>query len=62
MITIEIPIAISEKQKHELAAIHTICESEKIRVIPLGFDLQKFQEDIQEKRKAFRTQYNIDED
>lgn len=55
-------VAISEKQKHEIATIHHICEPEKIKVIPLGFDLQKFQENLQEKRKAFRTQYNIEDD
>lgn len=55
-------VAISEKQKLELSETYTICDSSKIKVIPLGFDLQKFQENIPKKRKAFRDRYNIDED
>lgn len=52
-------IAISEKQKHELGVIHKICSPEKITVVPLGFDLQKFQDNQIEKRKSFRSQYQI---
>jgi glycosyltransferase involved in cell wall biosynthesis len=52
-------IAISEIQKQELVEIHKICKSEKIHVIPLGFDLSKFQENVIEKRKSFRAKYNI---
>lgn len=55
-------IAISEKQKQELVEIHKICIAEKVHVIPLGFDLSKFQEDQEEKRKSFRTKYNLDDD
>lgn len=55
-------IAISEKQKFELAKIHNICSEEKIKVIPLGFDLLKFQQNSQEKRKSFRSTYNIEDD
>lgn len=55
-------IAISEKQKFELSNIHKICNEEKIKVIPLGFDLSKFQENSEEKRKSFRLAYNIDDD
>ncbi len=54
-------IAISEKQKQELVVIHRICNSEKTHVIPLGFDLHKFQENQADKRTVFRTKYNIDE-
>ena len=32
-----------------------------MHVIPLGFDLDKFQENISEKRKTFRDQYKITE-
>src|SRR6056297_2377105 len=35
-------IAISEKQKEELSIDHEICPAEKIEVIPLGFDLNRF--------------------
>lgn len=55
-------IAISEKQKQELVEIHKICNAEKVHVIPLGFDLSKFQENQLEKRKIFRSKYNLDED
>jgi glycosyltransferase involved in cell wall biosynthesis len=55
-------IAISEIQKKELVEIHKICNADKVKVIPLGFDLSKFQDKIDEKRKSFRTKYNIDDD
>jgi len=55
-------IAISEKQKYELGTIHRICPPEKIEIIPLGFDLSRFQENIEDKRRAFRKQYNIADD
>lgn len=55
-------IAISEKQKHELTAIHKICKAEKVKIIPLGFDLTKFQENQELKRKQFREKYNIADD
>ena len=55
-------IAISEKQKIELADIHKICSAEKISVIPLGFDLSRFNENIDDKRLSFRQRYNIMDD
>lgn len=55
-------IAISEKQKEELTSIHHICNENKVEVIPLGFDLSKFQVNQAEKRKAFRTRYDIQDD
>jgi glycosyltransferase involved in cell wall biosynthesis len=55
-------IAISEKQKQELTEIHGICSPGKVEVIPLGFDLQRFQDNMAEKRKSFRSTYNIDDD
>jgi glycosyltransferase involved in cell wall biosynthesis len=55
-------IAISEIQKQELVAEHRICEADKVRVVPLGFDLSKFQENNTEKRKSFRQRYNLDDD
>src|SRR6185295_2272303 len=54
-------IAISEKQMYELSEIHRICSPGKIKVIPLGFDLDKFQEDIEMKRKSFRSKYFVDD-
>lgn len=55
-------IAISEIQKHELVEIHRICKAEKVHVIPLGFDLSKFQEAVQEKRRSFREKYDLNEE
>jgi glycosyltransferase involved in cell wall biosynthesis len=55
-------IAISEKQKHELCVEHKIAPAEKIRVVPLGFDLTKFSANQSEKRKTFRDKYQIEED
>lgn len=54
-------IAISEIQKKELSKIHRICPEEKIEVIPLGFDLEKFNVDKNSKRKKFRGKWNIKE-
>jgi glycosyltransferase involved in cell wall biosynthesis len=55
-------VAISEIQKKELSEIHHICSAEKIHVIPLGFDLQKFQDNIFEKRKITRETYQLQEE
>jgi len=55
-------VAISEIQKKELSEIHHICPTEKIHVIPLGFDLQKFQDNIFEKRKITRDTYQLQEE
>ncbi len=55
-------IAISDIQKNELGSIYKICPEEKIKVIPLGLDLDKFQENKAAKRKAFRAQYFIEDD
>ncbi|MCS6980606.1 MAG: glycosyltransferase family 4 protein [Flavobacteriales bacterium] len=35
-------IAVSPRQKEELASLHRICPPEKIHVVPLGFELQRF--------------------
>ena len=55
-------VAISEIQKKELSEIHHICPAKKIHVIPLGFDLQKFQDNISEKRKITRETYQLQEE
>ncbi len=54
-------IAISEIQKSELSKIHKICPEKKIEVIPLGFDLEKFNTDKNSKRKEFRKKWNLKE-
>jgi glycosyltransferase involved in cell wall biosynthesis len=53
-------VAISEKQKHELADIHKIAPASKFHVVPLGFDLEKFWTNQEEKRKSFREKYKIE--
>lgn len=55
-------VAISNIQKHELTEIHGICPPEKMTVVPLGFDLQRFRENIDVKRESFRTKYKLQPD
>lgn len=55
-------IALSDLQKYELSEEHKICEAEKIVVIPLGFDLNRFQDKKELKRSKFRNEYNLSED
>ena len=52
-------IALSEIQKCDLVTKYNICPASKVEIIPLGFDLSRFREDIERKRAAFRTTYNI---
>lgn len=55
-------IAISENQKDDLVNKYEICSEDKVQIIKLGFDLQRFRENNEEKRKQFRKQYLIDDD
>ncbi|MBR5982283.1 MAG: glycosyltransferase [Bacteroidales bacterium] len=55
-------VAISDIQKYELSEVYKIAPAEKFRVIPLGFDLNRFQENKAMKRDAFRKQYDIADD
>lgn len=55
-------IAISDIQKQELGSVYKICTPEKIKVIPLGLDLDKFQQNKDIKRLAFRSKFQIEED
>lgn len=55
-------IAISDIQKQELGETYKICPTDKIKVIPLGLDLDKFQENKEAKRTAFRSKYLIEDD
>ena len=55
-------VAISQRQKLELSKRYRICPEEKIEVIPLGFELEKFHNNIEEKRVSFRKKYNVDDD
>jgi glycosyltransferase involved in cell wall biosynthesis len=55
-------IAISDIQKKELSEIHKICPASKIKVIPLGFDLEKFHLNREENRIRTREKFKIDLD
>ncbi|MBI1286023.1 MAG: glycosyltransferase [Flavobacteriales bacterium] len=55
-------IAISDIQKHELSVEHKIAPPDKFEVIPLGFDLDRFRTNTNEKRKEFRTEFNVKDD
>jgi glycosyltransferase involved in cell wall biosynthesis len=55
-------VSISETQKKDLVEKYRIAPAEKIHVIPLGFDLTKFQTDQTNKRKSFRESYKISDD
>jgi glycosyltransferase involved in cell wall biosynthesis len=52
-------IAISESQKSELAEVYRIAPAEKISVIPLGFDLDRFL-GVNERVGAFRHSLGCD--
>ncbi len=49
----------SELLKKELSETFKIADADKIHVVPLGFDLEKFQTNQEQKRKEFRTKYKI---
>ncbi|MDD2983217.1 MAG: glycosyltransferase [Crocinitomicaceae bacterium] len=55
-------VAISEQQKQELSQIHKICSENKIKVIPLGFDLEKFRINLAADKIETRKEYNLAED
>lgn len=55
-------VAISSLQKDELCFKHTICSSEKTFIIPLGFDLNRFTQNQDEKRALFRKKYQLKDD
>lgn len=52
-------VAISNKQKHELSEVFKIAPKEKIHVVPLGFDLERFTKNKDHNRKEFREKYNL---
>jgi len=55
-------VTLSEIQKDELANQFKVAPQHKFEIIPLGFDLSRFTENKEEKRKAFRAQYNVSDD
>lgn len=54
-------VAISELQRKELSEIHQIAPSSKFTVIPLGFDLKRFSDDLPAKRLEFRSKFGLNE-
>jgi glycosyltransferase involved in cell wall biosynthesis len=55
-------IAISDLQQKELTETYRIALPGKFSVIPLGFDLERFDLNQNEKRKMFRERYGIPDD
>ena len=55
-------IAISERQKKELTDQYKLCNPSKIKIIPLGFDLSRFRENIELKRIDFRKKFFLEDD
>lgn len=53
-------VAISNLQKEELVKKHRICAADKVKVVPLGFDLSSFLRDNPAKRAQVRNDYNIE--
>ncbi|MCH8904432.1 MAG: glycosyltransferase [Bacteroidetes bacterium] len=55
-------IAISDTQKDELVNRYRIAPASKFKVIPLGFDLSRFQQDQELKRKKFRKEFGLNDE
>jgi glycosyltransferase involved in cell wall biosynthesis len=55
-------VSISNLQKEELVHKYAIADDKKINVIPLGFELNKFQQQITEKRIKVRTEFCVDDE
>ena len=53
-------VAISNLQKEELVKKHRICAADKVKVVPLGFDLSSFLQDNSAKRDQVRNDYKIE--
>lgn len=52
-------IAISPEQKRELSEKFKVAKPDKFKVVPLGFDLSKFQIGYDEKRANFRNEFQL---
>lgn len=55
-------VAISDSQKHEIGTVHGICPPDKITVVPLGFDLARFRDGRDAKRRQFRQEFELSDD
>lgn len=55
-------IAISDLQRKELVDVYKIAPSSKVVTIPLGFNLEKYTIEQDEKRILFREKYGFEQD
>jgi glycosyltransferase involved in cell wall biosynthesis len=55
-------VAISQQQKKELVEDFRIAPEEKFRVVPLGFDLDRFRLGQEAKRAQFRGEFGVPDD
>ncbi len=54
-------ITISELQKKDIGTTYKICDPSKIAMIPLGYNLESFDQNTDEKRKFFRQEWGLQE-
>jgi glycosyltransferase involved in cell wall biosynthesis len=52
-------VTISPQQRVEICDIHRIADSKKVHVIPLGFDLQRFDIGNDQRREKFRNSFQL---
>ena len=55
-------IVISPSQFNDIVKTHKICAPNKAHIIPLGFDLNRFTQEQENKRTIFREKYGIPKD
>ncbi len=55
-------VAISYQQKKELVEDFKIADQNKFRIVPLGFELNRFHENQEQKRKKFREEFSLEDD
>ncbi|MDI6832528.1 MAG: glycosyltransferase [Bacteroidales bacterium] len=58
----DLVIALSNNQKKDLCDEYKILPDNKVKVIPLGFELNKFTKDKENKRDKIRLEFNISND
>jgi glycosyltransferase involved in cell wall biosynthesis len=55
-------IAISNSQKYDLVYKYKIAQENKVQVIPLGFDLDRMNINVQAKRVQLRNEFSLNDD
>ena len=55
-------VAVSDQQKRELAEEFKIAGPDKFRIVPLGFELSRFYDHQENKRKKFREEFKLQDD